>query len=86
MALKDAVPDSSFAMLQNTEHMEEICDLSRENVPYSIRSNGWTDSKQTDKKWLDKPFGTDQLDGWTDANFFRTVKSNGWTDVPFLNG
>ena len=24
MALKDAVPDSSFVMLQNTEHMEEI--------------------------------------------------------------
>ena len=24
MDLKDAVPDSSFVMLQNTEHMEEI--------------------------------------------------------------
>ena len=39
------------------------CDLSRENVPYDIHSNGWTHGKRTDKKRLDKkPFETDR---WT---------------------
>ena len=59
------------------------CDLSQENVPYDIRSNGWMHGKRTDKKRLHKPFQTDRFNGWTDANFFRPVKSNGWTDVIF---
>ena len=31
------------------------CDLSFEDVPYDIRSNGWIHGKRTDKKWLDRP-------------------------------
>ena len=50
-----------------------ICDLSRENVPYDIRSNGCTHGKRTDKKRLDQPFETDWLNGWTDVIFFERV-------------
>ena len=49
----------------------------RENVPYDIRSNGWTHGKWTDKKRLDKPFEMDRLNG---CKFF----SNGL--VERLNG
>ena len=31
---------------------------SRENVPYGIRSNGWTHSMWTDDKRIEKPFKT----------------------------
>ena len=66
-----------------------ICDLSRENVPYGIRSNSRTHGMWTDDKRIDKPFKTDAMNGWTAAEKFRTVerlkenfewlKSNGWT-------
>ena len=49
------------------------CDLSGANVPYGIRSNGWTHGKRTDKKRLDKPFETNRLNGWTDANFLERL-------------
>ena len=40
-----------------------ICDLSRENVPNGIRSNGRTHGKRTDEKRVGKPFETDKANG-----------------------
>ena len=64
---------------------EYKCDLSRENVPYGIRSNSRTHGMWTDDKQIEKPFKT---------NGFERLKSNGWTakgkfwtvDVEQLNG
>jgi len=57
-----------------------ICDLSRENVPYDIRSNGQTNGMWTDDKRIEKPFKTDAVNGWTAAEKFRMV------EVERLNG
>ena len=57
-----------------------ICDLSRENVPYGIRSNGRTHGMWTDDKRIEKPFKTDAVNGWTASEKFRTV------EVERLNG
>ena len=56
------------------------CDLSRENVPYGIRSNGRTHGMWTDDKRIEKPFKTDAVNGWTASEKFRTV------EVERLNG
>ena len=73
-----------YKLMWSIYEIIHICDLSRENIPYDIRSNGWTHGKRTDKKRLDKPFETDGLNSWTDTNFFRTFKLNGWMDVIFF--
>ena len=42
---------TDFILLLSTAlYTTDICDLSRTNVPYAIRSNDWTHGKQTDKK------------------------------------
>ena len=53
-----------------------VCDLSRENVPYDIRSNGWMHGKRTDKKRLNKPFETDGLNAERMQIFFERLS---WT-------
>ena len=37
---------------------EYKCDLSRENIPYGIHSNGRTHGMWTDDKRIEKPFKT----------------------------
>ena len=44
-------------------HVYCICDLSCENVPNGIRSNGRTHGKRTDEKRVGKPFETDKANG-----------------------
>ena len=56
------------------------CDLSHENVPYGIRSNGWTHGMQTDEKRIDKPFKMDTVNGWAASEKFWMV------EVERLNG
>ena len=64
---------------------EYKCDLSRENVPYGIRSNSRTHGMWTNDKPLEKPFKT---------NGFERLKSNSWmakgkfwtVEVKQLNG
>jgi len=43
---KRVVKKKNFADSTTKMH-RQICDLSRENVPYGIRSNGWTQGKWT---------------------------------------
>ena len=67
-------------MMWSLYEINHICDLSRKNVPYGIRSNGWTHGKRTDKKRVQKPFKTVTLNSWT-------AEDNLWTDeVERLNG
>ena len=49
--------------LSTLESIFNKCDLSRENVPNGIRSNGRTHGKRTDEKRVGKPFETDKANG-----------------------
>ena len=72
--------DSTELQYTENEFILNKCDLSRENVPYGIRSNGRTHGMWTDDKRIEKPFKTDAVNGWTASEKFRTV------EVERLNG
>ena len=44
---------------------QQICDLSRENVPNGSRSSAERNGKRTGDERLGKPFKTGTVNGWT---------------------
>ena len=47
------------------KQIENICDLSRDNVPNASRSKAEQNDKGTGDEQLGKPFKTGAVNGWT---------------------
>ena len=57
---------------------------SCKNIAYECTACKFTHSKQTDEKWIAKPFKMERPNGWRDDKNFSTdewLMENFWTDV-----
>lgn len=78
--------EMSFRLVCTSNNLPK-CHFSRKNIPYECTACKFTHSKQTDEKWIAKPFKMERPNGWRGEKNFWTdeVKlMNSWRK--FLNG